>query len=280
MAENKVPNKKAICDALVQAAKTDRDIVVLCSDSRGSASFGEFIEQYPDQLVEVGIAEQDLVGVSAGLARCGKKAFAVSPACFLTTRSIEQVKVDVCYSHTNVKLIGISGGISYGALGMSHHSAQDVAYTASLPGMRERTLFLHGFSKAFAMTGWRIGYACGPREIIDAMMKVHQYAIMCASTMAQEAALELAGDAANASFDLALSAMKTVENALTELEKTFPEEITTALTENAQKAQDAMNAAKDEAFAKFEEAHKEDIEQALADLQARKQALIDANEAS
>ena len=96
----------------------------------------------------------------------------------------------------------------------------------------------------------------------------------------KEAALELAGDAANASFDLALSAMKRVENALTELEKTFPEEITTALTENAQKAQDAMNAAKDEAFAKFEEAHKEDIEQALADLQARKQALIDANEAS
>lgn len=96
----------------------------------------------------------------------------------------------------------------------------------------------------------------------------------------KEAALELAGDAANASFDLALSAMKTVENALTELEKTFPEEITTALTENAQKAQDAMNAAKDEAFAKFEEAHKDDIEQALADLQARKQALIDANEAS
>ena len=96
----------------------------------------------------------------------------------------------------------------------------------------------------------------------------------------KEAALELAGDAANASFALALSAMKTVEHALTELEKTFPEEITTALTENAQKAQDAMNAAKDEAFAKFEEAHKEDIEQALADLQARKQALIDANEAS
>lgn len=61
---------------------------------------------------------------------------------------------------------------------------------ASLPGMRDRTLFLHGFSKAFAMTGWRVGYACGPSEIIDAMMKVHQYAIMCASTMAQEAALE------------------------------------------------------------------------------------------
>lgn len=95
-----------------------------------------------------------------------------------------------------------------------------------------------------------------------------------------EAALELAGDTANAAFGLALSAMKTVENALTELEKTFPEEITTALTESAQQAQDAMNAAKDEAFAKFEEAHKEDIEKALADLQARKQALIDANKAA
>lgn len=95
-----------------------------------------------------------------------------------------------------------------------------------------------------------------------------------------EAALELAGDAANAAFGLALSAMKTVENALTELEKTFPEEITTALTENAQQAQDAMNAAKDEAFSKFEEAHKEDIDKALADLQARKQALIDANKAA
>ncbi len=61
---------------------------------------------------------------------------------------------------------------------------------ASLPGMKERTIFLHGFSKAFAMTGWRVGYACGPEHIIDAMMKIHQYAIMCASTTAQEAALE------------------------------------------------------------------------------------------
>ena len=61
---------------------------------------------------------------------------------------------------------------------------------ASLPGMRERTVFVHGFSKAFAMTGWRIGYACGPHEIIDAMMKIHQYSIMCAPTTAQEAAVD------------------------------------------------------------------------------------------
>ena len=61
---------------------------------------------------------------------------------------------------------------------------------ASLPGMAERTIFLHGFSKAFAMTGWRIGYACGPAPLIDAMMKVHQYTMLCASIIAQEAALE------------------------------------------------------------------------------------------
>lgn len=86
--------------------------------------------------METGIAEQDLVGIAAGLARSGKKSFAASPACFLSTRSLEQAKVDVAYSNTNVKLIGISGGISYGALGMSHHSAQDIAGMASIPNMR------------------------------------------------------------------------------------------------------------------------------------------------
>ena len=70
------------------------------------------------------------------MARCGLRPFAASPASFLSTRSMEQVKVDVAYSHTNVKLIGISGGISYGALGMTHHSAQDIAALASIPGLR------------------------------------------------------------------------------------------------------------------------------------------------
>ncbi len=133
---NKVPNRQAICDVLMEAAKTDRDIVVLCSDSRGSASMTPFAETYPEQFVEVGIAEQDLVGIAAGLAKCGKKPFVASPACFLTTRSYEQAKVDVAYSNTNVTLIGISGGISYGALGMSHHSAQDIAAMSAVPNMR------------------------------------------------------------------------------------------------------------------------------------------------
>ena len=133
---NKIPNRKAICDVLLKEAETDKDIVVLCSDSRGSASLAPFAEAYPEQFVEMGIAEQDLVSVSAGLAHCGKKAFAASPACFLSTRSYEQCKIDVAYSNTNVKLIGISGGISYGALGMSHHSAQDIAAMSAIPNMR------------------------------------------------------------------------------------------------------------------------------------------------
>lgn len=133
---NTIPNRQAICDTLLARAAQDKDIVVLCSDSRGSASLSRFADTFPDQFVEVGIAEQDLVSIAAGLARCGKKAFAASPACFLSTRSYEQAKVDCAYSNTNVTLIGISGGVSYGALGMSHHSAQDIAAMSALPNMR------------------------------------------------------------------------------------------------------------------------------------------------
>ena len=129
-------NKQMICEVLMEAAKTDKNIVALCSDSRGSGSFTPFAQNYPEQFVETGIAEQNLVSIAAGLAKCGKKAYAVSPACFLSTRSYEQCKIDVAYSDTNVKLIGISGGISYGALGMSHHSAQDIAALSAIPNMR------------------------------------------------------------------------------------------------------------------------------------------------
>lgn len=133
---NKIPNRAAICQVLMGTAKEDKDIVALCSDSRGSASLTPFADAFPEQFVEVGIAEQNLVGISAGLAKCGKRPFAASPACFLSTRSYEQIKVDVAYSNTNVKLIGISGGVSYGALGMSHHSCQDIAGISAIPNMR------------------------------------------------------------------------------------------------------------------------------------------------
>ena len=133
---NKIPNRQVICDVLMENAKEDKDIVVLCSDSRGSASMTGFANAFPEQFVETGIAEQDLVSISAGLAKCGKKPYAASPACFLSTRSYEQAKIDCAYSNTNVKLIGISGGVSYGALGMSHHSAQDIAAMSAIPNMR------------------------------------------------------------------------------------------------------------------------------------------------
>lgn len=132
---NKIPNRQVICETLLELAKDDRDIMVLASDSRGSAMMAPFANTFPEQFVEVGIAEQNIVGMSAGLAHSGKKPFVTSPACFLSMRSIEQIKVDVAYSGTNVKLIGISGGVSYGALGMSHHSVQDIAVARAIPGL-------------------------------------------------------------------------------------------------------------------------------------------------
>jgi transketolase len=112
---------------LVQLGRQDKDLLVVTSDSRGSGKLVPFGQTLPDQIVEVGIAEQNLVGVAAGLSSAGKKVFAVSPACFLTTRGLEQIKNDVAYSDNPVKVIGISAGVSYGALGSTHHSLHDFA---------------------------------------------------------------------------------------------------------------------------------------------------------
>lgn len=120
-------NLEEFADTLLERAKADRDIVVVTSDSRGSGKLGPFGKALPKQIVEVGIAEQNLVGIAAGLAAAGKKAFAVSPACFLTARALEQIKNDVCYSDVPAKVIGISAGVSYGALGSTHHSLHDLA---------------------------------------------------------------------------------------------------------------------------------------------------------
>ncbi len=121
------PNLEVFAETLLALALENRDIVVVTSDSRGSGKLAPFGQQIPDQIIEVGIAEQNLVGISAGLASAGKKVFAVSPACFLTARSFEQIKNDVAYSDHPVKLIGISAGVSYGALGSTHHSLHDFA---------------------------------------------------------------------------------------------------------------------------------------------------------
>jgi transketolase len=120
-------NLDVFAETLLSLAQGDRDILAVTSDSRGSGKLTKFGETLPDQIIEVGIAEQNLVGISAGLASAGKKVFAVSPACFLTARSLEQIKNDVAYSDQRVKVIGISAGVSYGALGSTHHSLHDYA---------------------------------------------------------------------------------------------------------------------------------------------------------
>lgn len=120
-------NLEEFSATLIELGEKDNNIMVVTSDSRGSGKLVPFGEKLPGQIVEVGIAEQNMVGVSAGLASAGKKVFAVSPACFLSARSLEQAKNDVAYSNMPVTLIGISAGVSYGALGLTHHSLHDIA---------------------------------------------------------------------------------------------------------------------------------------------------------
>ena len=125
--EQGLANLEVFAATLLELAREDSDLLVVTSDSRGSAKLAPFAKAAPGQIVEVGIAEQNLVGVAAGLSAAGKNVFAVSPACFLTARSLEQIKNDLCYSNRPVSAIGISAGVSYGALGTTHHSLHDFA---------------------------------------------------------------------------------------------------------------------------------------------------------
>ncbi|WP_221028740.1 transketolase family protein [Actomonas aquatica] len=120
-------NLEVFAETLQELATADRNVLAVTSDSRGSGKLGPFGQALPAQIVEVGIAEQNLVGITAGLALSGKKAFGVSPACFLTARSLEQIKNDIAYSNAPAVVVGISAGVSYGALGSTHHSLHDFA---------------------------------------------------------------------------------------------------------------------------------------------------------
>ena len=125
----------AFTQRILELAKEDKSIFTLATDSRGSVTLGDYAKQLPEQFVECGIAEQDAVGIAAGLADAGLRPFVCGPACFFSMRSAEQVKVDVAYSHMNVKIIGVSGGVSYGALGSTHHSTQDIALMRAIPSL-------------------------------------------------------------------------------------------------------------------------------------------------
>ena len=120
-------NQEVFAETLLMLAQENKNVLAVTSDSRGSGKLMSYAATVPEQLIEVGIAEQNLVGVAAGLASAGKTVFAVSPASFLTARALEQIKNDVCYSDQPVKLVGISAGVSYGALGSTHHAIHDIA---------------------------------------------------------------------------------------------------------------------------------------------------------
>jgi len=111
--------------ALVELAETDERVVAVVNDSVGSSKLAPFQERFPDRLVNVGIAEQDMVGVGAGLANGGKVPFVSAAACFLTARAMEQIKVDAAYSQHHLVLVGQSPGMAYGELGPTHHSIED-----------------------------------------------------------------------------------------------------------------------------------------------------------
>lgn len=130
-----IPCRTSFTETLLDLAKKDKDIVAVTTDARGSVTLNKFAQELPQQFVEVGIAEQNAVGIAAGLASAGKKVFVCGPACFYVARSLEQVKVDVAYSKNRVNIIGVSGGVSYGALGATHHSLHDIAVLRTFPGM-------------------------------------------------------------------------------------------------------------------------------------------------
>lgn len=137
--KDNIPCRKSFTDTLLSLAREDKDIVALATDSRGSVTLTDFANELPEQFIECGIAEQNAVGISAGLAHSGKKVFCCGPACFYTARSLEQMKVDMAYSNCPVTVLGVSGGVAYGALGTTHHSLHDIAVLRTFPGM---TIFL------------------------------------------------------------------------------------------------------------------------------------------
>ena len=145
---NKLSCRHSFTGTLLELAREDKDIIAVTSDATGSATLGDFVKALPEQFVEVGIAEQNSVGVAAGLASCGKKPFIFGPACFYVARSLEQVKVDMAYSQMPVKIFGVSGGVAYSQLGATHHSLHDIAVLRKMSNLQledilPEHLFLH-----------------------------------------------------------------------------------------------------------------------------------------
>jgi transketolase len=127
--------REAFSKTLTDLATIDPRIVAVANDSVGSSFLKEFQRRFPERLINVGIAEQNMVGVAAGLAGGGLIPFVCGASCFLTGRALEQIKVDLGYSRHNVKLCGMSSGLAYGELGPTHHSIEDLAWMRAVAGM-------------------------------------------------------------------------------------------------------------------------------------------------
>lgn len=127
--------RDAFTSVLEALGAENTDVVAVCNDSVGSSKLNGFRDKFPDRLINVGIAEQNMVGVGAGLANGGKIPFVCAASPFLTGRALEQIKADIAYSETNVKLVGISSGMAYGELGPTHHSIEDFAWVRALPNV-------------------------------------------------------------------------------------------------------------------------------------------------
>lgn len=127
--------RDAFASAMLELAARDERVCLVLNDSIGSTKSERFAATFPDRLFDVGIAEQNMVGVAAGLANGGYMPFVCAASCFLTGRALEQIKVDVAYSRANIKLCGFSAGVAYGALGPTHHSIEDIAWMRAIAGL-------------------------------------------------------------------------------------------------------------------------------------------------
>ena len=121
-------------NTLHNLAKTDKRIFLLSADV-GFSVLDEFIEDFPDRYLNVGVAEANMINVAVGLAMSNKIVFVYSMAHFITTRCYEQIKLNVCYQNTNVKIVGSGGGFTYGSAGATHHAIEDISIMRSLPNM-------------------------------------------------------------------------------------------------------------------------------------------------
>jgi transketolase len=127
--------RDAFAATVESLAAEDEHVVVVCNDSVGSSKLGAFQERFPGRLVNVGIAEQAMIGVAAGLANGGKRPIVSGASCFLTARGLEQIKVDLAYSNANVTVCGMSPGVAYGELGPTHHSIEDIAWLRAIDNL-------------------------------------------------------------------------------------------------------------------------------------------------